>query len=198
MDKYSLVYIDDKPESTLTKYLDKDFKSDKYEIICSEIIFNPEDGYESLLSNSIVKSANIILIDSWLFENRTATCGKFTGEEFKLVLKKFFPFIEVVVITQNCMDDEINKISKYDKSFDKTASEYYSELLPPVIDNAVASIHQYQILADMVNKNESWEVLLKDRVLSTLNGSNSYDELTKEDIDNLVAAFKEIQEDLDG
>ena len=49
MDKYSLVYIDDKPEAALTKYLDKEFHSDDYEIECSEIIFKPEEGYESLL-----------------------------------------------------------------------------------------------------------------------------------------------------
>ncbi len=198
MDKYSLVYIDDKPEAALTKYLDKEFHSDDYEIKCSEIIFKPEEGYESLLSDSKVRAANIILIDSRLFENRTATGGKFTGEEFKLVLKKFFPFIEVIVITQNGTDTEINKIAKYDKGCDQTASEYYSELLPRFIDNAVANIHQYWLLADLVNNNDSWEDVLKDKVLATLNGTNTYDELTKTDIDILISAFKEIQGSLNG
>ena len=110
MEKYSLVYIDDNPETALTRYLDEEFRSDNYEIICSEIIFKPEDGYESLLSDQRVSSANIILIDSWLFENRTAANFKFTGEEFKLILKKLFPFIEVIVITQNGTDSEIQKM----------------------------------------------------------------------------------------
>ena len=79
MDRYSLVYIDDNPETALTRYLDEEFKSDDYEIVFSEIIFKPEDGYESLLSDQRVSSANIILIDSWLFENRTAANVKFTG-----------------------------------------------------------------------------------------------------------------------
>lgn len=198
MDKYSLVYIDDKPEAALTKYLDKDFHSDKYEIVCSEIIFIPEDGYESLLWNPKVRAANIILIDSWLFENRTAIGGKFTGEEFKLVLKKIFPFIEVIVITQNGTDTAINKIAKYDTGCGKTASEYYSDLLPDFIDNAVANIHQYWLLAALVNNNDSWEDVLKDKVLATLKGTNTYDELTKTDIDNLISAFKVIQESLNG
>ena len=90
MEKYSLVYIDDNPETALSRYLDEEFKSDNYEIVYSEIIFNPEDGYESLLSDQTVSSANIILIDSWLFENRTAANVKFAGEEFKLILKKLF------------------------------------------------------------------------------------------------------------
>ena len=46
MDKYSLVYIDDNPETSLTRYLDEEFQGENYEIVCSEIIFKPEDGYE--------------------------------------------------------------------------------------------------------------------------------------------------------
>ena len=198
MEKYSLVYIDDNPETALTRYLDEEFKSDNYEIVCSEIIFKPEDGYESLLSDQRVSSANIILIDSWLFENRTATNVKFTGEEFKLILKKLFPFIEVIVITQNETDSEIRKIAKYDKSFGESASEYYASKLPTIINKAVSDIKQYRILADLVKKNDIWEDVLKDKVIATLKGTNTYDKLTKDDIDSLILAFKEIQESLNG
>lgn len=195
--KFSLVYIDDKPESALTKYLDKEFHSDDYEIECSEIIFNPLDGYMSLLCDAKVKSANIILIDSLLFENRTVTDGKFTGEEFKLILKKIFPFIEVIVITQNETNLGVEKISKYDNSSGKTASEYYSNLLPNRLDKAIANIRQYWLLAELVKDNDSWETVLKERVLATLKGTNTYDELKKADIDNLISAFQEMQESLD-
>ena len=198
MEKYSLVYIDDNPETALTRYLDEEFKSDNYEIVCSEIIFKPEDGYESLLSDQRVSSANIILIDSWLFENRTAANVKFTGEEFKLILKKLFPFIEVIVITQNETDTEIQKIAKYDKSFGESASEYYASKLPTIINKAVSDIKQYRILADLVKKNDIWEDVLKDKVIATLKGTNTYDKLTKDDIDSLILAFKEIQESLNG
>lgn len=198
MEKYSLVYIDDNPETALTRYLDEEFKSDNYELVCSEIIFKPEDGYESLLSDQRVSSANIILIDSWLFENRTATNVKFTGEEFKLILKKLFPFIEVIVITQNETDSEIRKIAKYDKSFGESASEYYASKLPTIINKAVSDIKQYRILADLVKKNDIWEDVLKDKVIATLKGTNTYDKLTKDDIDSLILAFKEIQESLNG
>lgn len=198
MEKYSLVYIDDNPETALTRYLDEEFKSDNYELVCSEIIFKPEDGYESLLSDQRVSSANIILIDSWLFENRTATNVKFTGEEFKLILKKLFPFIEVIVITQNGTDSEIRKIAKYDKSFGESALEYYGSKLPKIINQAVDDIQQYRLLADLVKKNDIWEDVLKDKVIATLKGSNTYDKLTKDDIDSIILAFKEIQESLNG
>ena len=198
MDKYSLVYIDDNPETALTRYLDEEFQGDNYEIVFSEIIFKPEDGYESLLSDQRVSSANIILIDSWLFENRTAANVKFTGEEFKLILKKLFPFIEVIVITQNGTDSEIRKIAKYDKSFTGSASEYYASKLPKIINQAVADIQQYRLLTDLVKKNDTWEDVLKDKVIATLKGTNTYDKLTTADIDRLIIAFKEIQESLNG
>lgn len=197
MDKFALVYIDDRPDSALTRYLDDEFQGENYEIEFSEIIFKPDEKYESLLFNPIVSSANIILVDSWLFENHTVTGGKITGEEFKLVLKKFFPFIEVVVITQNGTDGAIDKIAKYDKSCGKTTAEYYASVLPNVINKAVANIRQYWLLAEMVNGNESWETVLKDKVLANLRGINTYDELTKSDIDSLIVAFQEIQEKLD-
>ncbi len=198
MDKYSLVYIDDTPDEQLTKYLDQNFHPNQYEVSSSEIIFHPENGYTSLLEDTKVKGANIILIDSKLFENRTAPHGKFTGEEFKLILKKLFPFIEVIVITQNEIDTEIDKIPKYIFNHRKTAIEYYSELLPPKIDVAVTHIRQYRLLADIVNRNDSWEEVLKNKVLSTLNGSNVYDNLSKTDIDELITAFKEIEDKLNG
>ena len=198
MEKYSLVYIDDNPETALSRYLDEEFKSDNYEINCSEIIFKPEEGYESLLSDQRVCSANIILIDSWLFENRTEANAKFTGEEFKLILKKLFPFIEVIVITQNGTDSNIRKIAKYDKSLAESASEYYASKLPKIINQAVSDIQQYRLLADLVKKNDTWEDVLKDEVIATLKGSNTYDKLTKDDIDRLISAFKEIQENLNG
>ena len=194
MEVYSLVYVDDNPEIALARYLDKVFHDDNYEINFSEIIFKPDEGYKSLLTNPLIQSANIIIIDSWLFENRTAKGAKFTGEEFKLILRKFFPFIEVIVITQNGIEPpEALKIAKYDKSFGGSAFLYYETELPKVINRAVVNIRQYRFLADLVEKNDSWEAILKDKVLSTLNGTSAYDELTKSDIDNLISAFKEFK-----
>lgn len=197
MEVYSLVYVDDNPEIALSRYLDKAFRGDSYEIKFSEIIFKPEDGYISLLTNPVIQSANIIIIDSWLFENRTARSAKFTGEEFKLILRKLFPFIEVIVITQNGVEPlEALKVAKYDKSFGGSASRYYEMELTKVINSAVENIRQYRFMADLVKKNDSWEAILKEKVLSTLDGTSAYDELTKSDIDNLIVAFKEFKRGL--
>lgn len=197
METIKLVYIDDTPDNDLSKYLDR-YSSNDYQFESSEIEFDPTQDYNSLLCNHEVQSANIIIIDSRLFENKTVTGGKFTGEEFKLVLKKFYPFIEVIVITQNEADPELSMVSKYVKNSAQTGVDYYAKVMPPHIEAAVERIKQYRILADKINHNDSWESLLKEKVLGTLNGTQAYDALTKEDIDTLIGAFKEIRMSING
>lgn len=196
MEEINLVYIDDDPERALAKYLDNKYVNTKCHIEYREIIFNPSDGYESLMQDSRVQTANIIIIDSRLFENRTATMGKFSGEEFKIVLKKLFPFIEVIVITQNGGDAAVKTISKYDVTCPKNANEYYAEVLAPYLDAAVDLILVYRRLAERFQLNDSWEKTLKEKILNALHGVGTYDELTKTDIDRFITAFKEIQENL--
>ena len=109
MENLKIIYIDDYPETSLSKYLDK-YKNSSCNVESLDIKFNPDAGYESLINNPDVKSANIIFIDSKLFENRTAIAGKFTGEEFKIILKKYFPFIEVIVKSPQIMKQFLNMI----------------------------------------------------------------------------------------
>lgn len=199
MEQIRIVYIDDKPDTDLDEYFDRHYVNEEYEKNYELIPFNSNDGYESLLQNYKVQSANIIFVDSRLFENRTATAGKFTGEEFKLVLQKFYPFIEVIVITQNGKDPDIDMIEKFKYgSGSQSAQQYYSDEIPKCIDNAIKRIKQYRILASRINQNDSWEKLLKEKVLGTLEGTNKYDSLTKSDVDELINAFKSIQERING
>lgn len=87
MDTIKMIYIDDSPDISLSKYLDK-FRSDLCQFDYSDIEFNSEEGYESLINNTEVRTANIIFIDSKLFENRN-TNGKFTGEEFRQIFSLY-------------------------------------------------------------------------------------------------------------
>ena len=191
-----LLYIEDRPETSLSKYLDEEYSHEKYATQYADIWFKPQDGYESLLTNPKVKSADVIFVDSRLFENRTAVQGKFTGEEFKFVLKKISPYKEVIVITQNVTDGEIDMIAKYDTNSEMSSMEYYSVQLKEKIDVAIANIEQYWLLYEKMNENNNWDTVLKDKVVATLTGNDAYDELTKSDIDTLVLAFKEIREKL--
>ena len=197
MNGLNILYIDDSPEPSLGRYLDKQYCHAKYEIHYSEIKFEIGKSYEDLLCDSNVRAANIILIDSRLFENHLATEGKFTGEEFKFVLKRFFPYIEVIVITQNKIEQGFEMIAKYDSDCGLSSKEYYDTVLPPEINRAISNLEQYWLLADKMKANDVWEKLFKERVLSTLNGTSEYESLTKADIDALVSAFKELQEKVD-
>lgn len=198
MQKFNILYIDDSPDSGLARYLDKEYNNPEYDTEYSGIIFNPDDGYESLIRNPKVKLANIIFIDSTLFVNRKVTSGKFSGEEFKIILKKYYPFIEVIVISQNGDDPKVNIISKRDPSCEMTDSEYYTQLLPAYIERAIGNIIVYRRLAEKLEDNSNWEATLKEKIINSLNGVGIYDEITKADIDNLISTFKDIQEKIDG
>ena len=199
MEKFKVAYIDDNPDPALSEYLDIHFKPDDYEIEHVDITFAPEGGYASLLENQDVTSANIILIDSRLFENHTDIALRFTGEEFKLILRKVCPFIEVIIVTQYDVALGIDKITKYKYDPDTSAIEYYDGLLPNCLGQAVNIIRQYRILAEQVQQNNTWDELLKERVISSLNGKQPvYDELTKSDIDELIDIFNDIQVKLNG
>lgn len=197
MDILKILYIDDSPEPALSKFLDS-YRNDICEFNYSDIIFNPNEGYERLINNPEVKTANIIFIDSKLFENRNAVTGKFTGEEFKIILKKYFPFIEVIVVTQNDVAEGYETISKYDSKSMQTAVDYYGEKIPPLLERAVRNIFEFRKIACDMKKNTRWEKVMIEKIINSINGQGTFDELTKNDIDKVIEMFQELQEKIDG
>ena len=196
MDTIKMIYIDDSPDISLSKYLDK-FRSGLCQFDYSDIEFNSEEGYESLINNTEVRTANIIFIDSKLFENRN-TNGKFTGEEFKIILKKYFPFIEVIVITQNEIAPDYETISKYDPKCGKTPVEYYDEKLPPILDQCIRNIFEVRKITSELQKNTSWEKVMVEKIVNSVNGQGKFDEFTKNDIDDVIKMFQELQTKVEG
>lgn len=196
MDIISIVYIDDRHDEMLSRYLGEEYTNQDFHIEHEDVLFNPNEGYESLINNPTVMHANIIIIDSRLFENSTAH-SKFTGEEFKLILKKYCPFIEVIVISQNDSDSTVGTIAKYDPHSGISSNDFYQKELPPCIDSAIKNIVVFRELAERFGKNEGWEPILKEKIINSVQGINTYDELTKKDIDSLISAFQKIQEKLD-
>lgn len=55
MENLKIIYIDDYPETSLSKYLDK-YKNSSCNVESLDIKFNPDAGYESLINNPDVKS----------------------------------------------------------------------------------------------------------------------------------------------
>lgn len=197
MDEIKIVYVDDELDHSISKYLAKEYKHETFKEQYDEISFKSADGYDSLINNHLIKEANIILIDSKLFENDRVSSGKFSGEEFKMILKKIYPFIEVIVITQNELADDYGTVSKYRGDSDGTPQQYYSIKLKSVLDEAIKNINIYRNIANKLKLNDGIDKVLIEKIMSSLEGSSKYEELTTKDIDDIIIAFKEIQRSID-
>lgn len=197
MEKIKILYIDDILDTNLSRYLDE-YSIDKYKLEYSDIKFDSNKGYQNLIEDIDVQSSNIIIIDSKLFENNNANQGKFTGEEFKIILKKYFPFIEVLVVTQNPIREDYKTISKCDKITYREAKLYYDKELSPKIEDSIKNVCEFRKIASVMEENDKLDKVLVEKITNLLNGCEIYDELTKSDIDEIVNIFKEIQEDIDG
>lgn len=191
-----IVYVDDNLDRSISRYLALNYKYDGLDKKYDEIDFSRVDGYESLINNNLVKEANIIVIDSKLFENDNVNSSKFTGEEFKMILKKIFPFIEVIVITQNELEEEYGTIRKYNAKLAIPPQEYYSKYLKNVLDKAVNNILIYRNIANKIKSNDVIDKMLIENILNSLNGINVYDELKKSDIDEIIKTFKELEKEI--
>ncbi len=182
MEQIKLVYIDDDPEEAISAYLEEGYRNDKCVIEYQEIKFACEEGYESLLESQDVTSANIILIDSHLFENDNVKLkGKFSGEEFKVILRKVCPFIEVLVITQNEENDDYGIIPKYRNENTEEAEDYYKRILKTEIDEGIDRVITFRNITRKLQNNNGIEKVLLEKITQSLAGMSTYDTLNKVD-----------------
>lgn len=195
-EKINLVYIDDDRDEAISAYLEDCYRNDMYDVEYCEVEFDGDKGYESLLDSSEVASANVILIDSRLFENDSIkNTGKFTGEEFRMILRKVFPFIEVLVISQNGENKEFDIIPKYRSGSSETPREFYECELRNKIDESIRRVVTFRNISKKLKCNKGIEKLLVEKTVDSLNGINDYENLSKDDIDKLITVFESIVEE---
>lgn len=193
-EKINLVYIDDDRDEAISAYLEEDYQNDYYDVEYQEIEFEGDKGYESLLDSPEVASANVILIDSRLFENDSIKCkGKFSGEEFRMILRNIFPFIEVLVISQNGENKDFEIIPKYRSGSSETSKQYYDRVLKDKMDESIKRVITFRNISKKLENNKGIEKFLVEKAVDSLNGINHYEDLSKEDIDTLIAAFQSMQ-----
>ena len=193
MNTITILYIDNDIDSYTSQYLRESLDIGNIEKIYSEHEFTSEETYESLIYYDEVKKADLIIIDSKLFENATVKEAKLTGEEFKLILKKVLPYKEVIVVTQNEPPKEYQVLPKYrsDKTSDRT--HFFNEKWLPVIKNAIKSVLEYKNLVHKIENNKNIDKHFLENIIMTLEGSYEYDLLKSEDITKLITAFKELE-----
>lgn len=140
----NIVYIDDSPDLFISRYMSEmSIKSQSVsgaeKLEYDEIIFDDDKNFEDLLKNKKVIEANILIVDERLFEEQSER-KKFTGLQFRLILKKVYPFKEVIVITQPNYLDTQNRddiVYKYSgKDGREAATKHYENCLKPAIVKA--------------------------------------------------------------
>ena len=201
MSEIRIVYIDDQIDELLSRYINEEYRATPLNVapghhvqkICKEVRFEGENGYGSLLNNPEVRAANVILIDNHLFEERTADTGKFSGKQFKVILRKMLPYVEVLIITQDEGLEGDNIIHKFSDRHGADSNSYYREHLNGVVDTAIKEVFEFKALGDDLSQSTDVEKLLVDTIMQSLQGDTSYDALSKNDIDDLISAFKEIK-----
>lgn len=184
----------------LDKYLDeyckKQNKDNKYdyqlEFVDYEFKFN--DSYKTLLNNNLINQANIIVIDSRLFENENSNLSKFTGEQFKIILRQVLPFIKTIVISQNDSKSDSLTIRKFQSTNNaQTSNDYYNEFLEPILNESIiATIEEYKVLNQLSQENEVDSVLI-GTIQNTISGIRDTALFEKEDLDNLIKLFNEVK-----
>lgn len=194
MDKVELLYIDDYLETQLSEYLEL-IKNDLEITIYKQKEFKPVMTYEDLLNDNFVKDANIILIDSKLFQDRQVESMKFTGEEFEIILKKVYPYTEIILISQNTMDSPFKCVPKFNPGRSRESfKDHYDKHLKERIKNAISNIRKYRLIVHKLNSNKSVSKILTDKIIRLLDGDTSYSELDKQGIESLIDLLCEVKE----
>ncbi|MED4732428.1 MULTISPECIES: hypothetical protein [Aneurinibacillus] len=198
----NICYIDDRIDNILDRYLDvfcKDYNQMdefKYHLAFSDYTFKSTDNYKTLLSNSTINSSNIIIIDSRLFENENSSLSKFTGEQFKIILRQILPFIKTIVISQNATNSDSLTLKKFQTNGSmnlERSKEYYDEALAPILKrNILATIEEFEVLNQLTLDNEVDPVLV-GTIQTTIAGIHDTALFEKEDLDKLIELFNEVK-----
>ena len=198
MAKYNLLYIDDNIDISLEKYLDSFASSvTEDELEYCEFEFDPSAGYETLFFDERVLKADIIVIDDWLFENKSS--NSIYGEEVKFAFRKSFPFKEVIIVTQNRSDEEYMIFPKYNSNIaeDENSVAYYNRKLSGPINESIQNVKIYRKLSKSFNSNNNWDPVIVEQLNNSLEGIDTYSTLTKSDLDKVVDIFNKLQKMID-
>jgi len=196
-----IVYIDDKIDNYLSRYLGELYFED-IEVYAREVTFDSgSENYITLLEKENVKLADIVIVDSKLFENQSVD-QKFSGEEFKMIYTTANPYSKVIVISQNDGLEKFGTIKKFNPTLGKgNPKEFYDHNLRVLIeDNIKEIIYKRNILTILKNNSEAYKgSLIVEKINELMEGTSSYKDLTDEKIDFLIELIeKNIKPMLDG
>jgi len=200
METINIVYVDDKIDPFVSGYLSS-LSSDEYLYEEKEITFSNGDSYESMLSIEEIRAADILFLDSMLFENNRVDGNKLSGEELGLIIKKVFPFKEILVITQHQEKSEFSSLKKYNSNtYKMSRADFFREYWDNMIIQASKKVVLNRMILNKMSSKDYVEKVLIEKLEGTMTGQVGYENLTKEDINNLIRTFEEMRKvyDKDG
>lgn len=193
METINIVYVDDKLDPYVSAYLST-FSSDKYLYEKEEIIFSNRDSYESMLSIEEIRTADILFLDSMLFENNRVNGNKLSGEELGFIIKKIFPYKEILVITQYQEKSEFSSLKKYNsKTFGPSSDKFFKQYWEGIILKASHNIVKNRKILEKLSSENYVEKMLLEKLEATMSGQVDYENLTKKDVDKLIKSFEEMR-----
>ena len=193
MQLINMLYVDDKIDLFVSKYLNE-YSNDKASYEYLELKFESNYSYENLLNSEEIQKSDILFLDSMLFENSTVLENKISGEELGLIIKKIFPFKEIIVITQYQEKMEYSTLKKYNSStYNCDPNLFFNENWDSVIEEATENIILNRNILKNISSKKYVEKFLFEKMENSINGVLDYDNLTKDDIDNLINAFEEMR-----
>lgn len=202
MDTINMVYVDDKLDPYVSEYLTllssdeylSSLSSDEYEYKKEEIEFSKEDSYKSMLSIEEIRTADILFLDSMLFENNGVNGNKLSGEELGFIIKKIFPYKEIIVITQHQNNSGFSLLKKYNSNtFGLSPSEFFKQYWEDTILQASHNIVRNRKILEKLSSKHYVEKMLLEKLEATMSGQVNYENLTKTDIDKLIESFEEMR-----
>lgn len=193
METIKIVYVDDKLDPYVSKYLSS-LSLDEYLYQKKEVTFSTRDSYESMLLNQEIRIADILFLDSMLFENNAVDGNKLSGEELGFIIKKIFPYKEILVITQYQEKLEFSSLKKYNsKTFETSSDEFFKQYWEETILQASHNIIQNRKILEKLSSKHYVEKMLLEKLEATMSGQVDYENLTKKDVDKLIESFEEMR-----
>ena len=193
MESITMLYVDDKIDLYVSRYLSS-YSNDKADYKYLELTFESKYSYEDLLEKDGIQKADILFLDSMLFENSKVQDNKISGEELGLIIKKIFPFKEIIVITQYQEKIEYSALKKYNSNtYSCDEHSFFRDNWEKEIVNATENIILNRNIFKNISSKKYVEKYLFEKMENSINGVSNYDNLTKADINNLINAFEEMR-----
>ena len=146
-----------------------------------------------MLSKQEIRMADILFLDSMLFENNAVDGNKLSGEELGFIIKKMFPFKEILVITQYQEKSEFSSLKKYNKTFGTSSDNFFKQYWEEIILQASHNIVQNRKILERLSSENYVDKMLLEKLESTMSGQVDYENLTKKDVDKLIKSFEEMR-----